>query len=134
MAAWGTDVFENDEATRYLAEVLQDGPIAVWEALEIAVDEDDFLEAPEGMRAVAASELVAAHVSGDWSRVPMDRRSALSSLPLQVSEDLRTLALDALERVTAANSDLRDLWSEEGDDFGAWLAAIEDVRRRLRGS
>ncbi|PYE56654.1 DUF4259 domain-containing protein [Deinococcus yavapaiensis] len=134
MAAWGTGVFENDEATRYLAEVLNDGPVAVWEALEIAVDEDDFLEVPEGMRAVAAAELVAVYVTGDWSRVPMERRAALSSLPLQVSDDLRSLALDALERVTAANSDVRDLWAAEGDDFGAWLADVEDVRRRLRHS
>lgn len=134
MSAWGTGVFENDEATRYLAEVLQDGSVAVWEALEIAVDEDDYLEAPEGMRAVAAADLVAAHATGNWSNVPVDRRSALSSLPIQVSDDLRALALDALERVTAAKSELREVWSEEGDGFGAWLAAVEDVRIRLRGS
>ncbi|WP_425358639.1 DUF4259 domain-containing protein [Streptosporangium roseum] len=46
-------------------------------------------------------------------------------------DDLRALALRALERVLADGSELKDLW-DESDSSAEWLSEIEKLRAVLQ--
>ena len=49
MNTWGTGSFENESATEFIKEVLEDGPVALEEAFEVTLDPDTTeLEAEEG--------------------------------------------------------------------------------------
>ncbi|ADV67403.1 DUF4259 domain-containing protein [Deinococcus maricopensis] len=129
MSTWGTGSFENDSAADFLAEVTEDGMVALEEAFEVILDPDmEYVEAEEGARAVAAAEIVAAGATGDTTRVT---DAALRAwLDEQAPEDfqgLQPLAVRALDRVLSDDSELQDIWADS-DDAETWA---NDVRRVL---
>ena len=144
---WGTGSFENEIAAEFVKEVLEDGPAALEEALEVVLDPDlDDLEAEEGQRAVAAAEIVQIHLSGDTSAVSdAGLRTWLNELDEGELDDLRDLALEALERVLGPASELPELWQNDADgrddadtqggadiQGGAeWLAGMQRLRAGL---
>lgn len=138
---WGTGSFENEIAAEFVKEVLEDGSAALEEALEVVLDPDlDDLEAEEGQRAVAAAEIVQIHLSGDTSSVSdAGLRAWLSELDAGELDDLRALALEALERVLGSASELPELWQNDADgQDGAdtqgsaeWLAGMQRLRAGL---
>ena len=50
---------------------------------------------------------------------------------LPVPPALATRAVEALDRILAPRSELRELWSES-EQLGAWTANVEDLRRRVQ--
>ena len=129
MATWGTGSFDNDSAADFVPEVVEDGPAALREAFEVALDPDlDYLEAEEGSRVVAAAETVRAGLSGDLAAVTdPGLRARLAGLEPAELADLAGLAGQALERVLAPESELPDLWAESGD-HAEWLAGMQRLR------
>ncbi len=129
MNTWGIGSFDNDSAADFVREVVEDGPEALREAFEVALDPDmDYLEAEEGCRVVAAAEIVRANVGGDLTAVSdPELRTWLAGLEPAELADLPELAGEALDRVLAPESELPDLWAESGD-HASWLAGV----RRLR--
>lgn len=131
MATWGTHPFENDDAAAFVSEVVQDGPAALSEAFEVALDESGYLEAPEGARAVAAAEVLAAHLSGDASDLPdPELRAWLADLEPGDLADLAPMALSALERVMAEDSEWHEVWAES-EDYAGWQAELDRLRTAL---
>ena len=139
MESWGTGSFENDAATAFVLEVLEDGAVAVEEALEVALDPDIAeLAAEEGARAVAAAEIVHIHLSGDAAQVTdAGLRAWLSELEEGELSELQGLALEALERVLGPGSELPDLWKDGPDetsqDATDWQAETQRLRAGLEG-
>lgn len=131
MGTWDVHPFDNDTAADF-ANDLDDAPMAEREslirrALLRAVDSQDYLEAPEAEEAVAAAALVAAQCSGgEPVSIPYGPDEPIPTLPVE----LRPLAVEALERVLAEESELSDLWggSEGGVD---WRAGIDRLRQVL---
>ncbi len=132
MEPWGTGSFENDAAAAFVKEVLDDGPVAIEEALELVLDPDMAeLEAEEGARAVAAAEIVQAHLSGDTSAVTdAGLRAWLSGPDAGDLSELRDLAQEALGRVLGPGSELPELW-EDSDDAADWRADVQRLRAGL---
>lgn len=126
MEIWGVGSFENDSAVTYMDELLEDGVVALQEALEVVLDPElEYLDAEEGARAVAAAEVVAAILTGsseflteeewvDWAE----------QVPTGQLRPLRALALEALEHVQAPHTGLRELW-DETDDLEAWQQDLQ---------
>ncbi|WP_407570250.1 DUF4259 domain-containing protein [Deinococcus altitudinis] len=139
MESWGTGSFENDAATAFILEVVEDGSVAVEEALEVALDPDiTELAAEEGARAVAAAEIVHVHLSGDTAQVTdAGLRAWLSELEEGELSELRDLALEALDRVVGPGSELPELWedgpSETSRDATEWRAELQRLRAGLEG-
>ena len=132
MSAWGTGPFENEAAADYAREVVQDGPFALAEALDVALDPDnDYLEAEEGHRAVAAAEILAAILTGDTSALTDAalRAWVQGTDPTELTH-LREHALEALDRVTDPGSELPELW-EDSEDADAWRGDIQRLRAAL---
>lgn len=132
MSAWGVGPFQNEAAAEYAAEIVQDGAYALAEAFDVALDPDnDYLEAEEGHRAVAAAETLAAVLTGDTSALTDAalRAWVQGTDPTELTH-LREHALEALDRVTGPGSELPDLW-EDSEDADAWQGDIQRLRAAL---
>ena len=132
MDTWGTGSFDNDAAAAFVREVLEDGSVALEEALEVALDPDMAeLEAEEGARAVAAAEIVQLHLSGETANVTdVGLRTWLGELEEDELAELRDLALEALDRVLGPGSELPELW-ENSEDAAEWKAGVQRLREGL---
>jgi len=131
MGAWGIGTFENDDAADWaweLEEALDLGPVR--QALAATMDTDGYLERPEGACAVAAAAVVAATFDGDIKGFPDEVGEWIDDHPDSATRGDARLALDALERVTSEESELRELW-EDTPDATKWLIEIERLRHRL---
>ena len=132
MNTWGTGSFENESATEFIKEVLEDGPVALEEAFEVTLDPDVAeVEAEEGARALAAAEIVLAQLSGE-SEVVTDPnlRAWLDELGEDDLSELRELALESLDRVLAAGSELPEMWQDR-PDAAEWRTNVKQLRAGL---
>lgn len=130
MGAWGTGPFDNDDAADFAATLddlePEDKPAAIREALLEAAEETDYLERDAGGAAVAAAALVAAQQpDGDTIDAISGPKQSIPDLP----EDLRALAVQALTRVLADDSELNELWTDspDGDDWFTMIAQLTEI-------
>lgn len=132
MSAWGVGPFQNEAAAEYAAEIAQDGAYALAEAFDVALDPDnDYLEAEEGHRAVAAAETLTAVLTGDTSALTdAALRAWVQNADAAELTHLRGDAMEALERVLGPGSELPDLW-EDSEDADAWREDIQRLRAAL---
>jgi uncharacterized protein DUF4259 len=124
VTAWGTGPFDNDEAVDFAAALddldPEDRPTAIREALTEAVEAGDYVDRDTGGAAVAAAALVAAQQpDGEPVDSAYGPKQAIPELP----DDLRALAVQALTRVLADDSELTELWSES-PDADAWFTTV----------
>lgn len=113
MGAWGTGIFENDHAAD-LSAALEDAadPAAVLEeALTDAADEKDLLDVHTASAAAAAAAVVASTLPDG---PPIDASYGPEGLELADLSELALLALRALDRIAADDSEWRDIWDETG--------------------
>ncbi|TMR34872.1 DUF4259 domain-containing protein [Actinomadura geliboluensis] len=133
MGTWDATPFGNDTAADFAGDLddlaLDERPAAVREALEAVLHEADYLDRSEGDTAVAAAALVAAQCPGGPPADPIyGPERPVPDLP----DDLRTLALAALDRVAGPNSESQDLWAEAGDGLQEWHAELDKLRNALK--
>ena len=131
MGSWGTGPFHNDDAADFAADLDDlDGPgraAAIHDALSEAAEENVYLDASVGAIAIAAAALVATpRPGGDPVDPTYGPKQPVPTLP----GNLDTLAIQALDRVLADGSELREVW-DESDERQSWLDEIEDLRRTL---
>lgn len=131
MRAWNCSRFDNDDALDWSHDFEKEPSVAFIEkTLRVASDAgDDYLEADDASRAVAAAEVVAALRGAPRPQPPSTITELFRTRQITVEHSLVSLALDALERVRT-DSELQVLW-EEGD-VSSWRAAINDLESRLR--
>ena len=134
MGAWGAGPFDNDDAADWAYEVEEAADLEpARQALSATLDTDGYLEVPEGACAVAAAALVAATFDGDVRGFPTEVVEWIGDHPDAASREDARLAVDALDRVTSEESELRSLWAD-GRDGPAWGRAVELLRARLVGA
>ncbi|MFJ9443423.1 DUF4259 domain-containing protein [Kitasatospora sp. NPDC101235] len=131
MGAWAVGPFDNDTALDFTdaldeaAEHEREGLVRA--ALVRTVQAWDYLEGPEGTEAVAAAALIAAQCPGGepigTSHGPDQALPALAS-------DLRSLAVEALDRVVAEASELAELW-DETPSGPTWRQTVRGLRAVL---
>ncbi len=135
MGAWGSGIYENDDALELLEEVTGGGGLESVEAalgrvLEIG---EDYLEAPEGSQGLAAADVVS-RLRG--RNVPADSGVAELELWLEdvdffVGKATVEQARAAVARVMRKPSELMEVWAESGSLDEAWARAVALVARRL---
>lgn len=130
MTAWGTGPFDNDEAVDFAATLddldPDDRPAAIRDALAEAAEQTDYLDREAGGAAVAAAALIAAQQpDGEPVDSTYGPKQAIPELP----EELCQLAVQALTRVLADDSELNELWSEspDGDAWFTMIAQLAEV-------
>ena len=131
MGAWGTGPFDNTDATDFAATLddldPEDKPEAIREALTEAAEATDYLERDAAAAAIAAAAVVAAQQpDGDPTDEVYGPKQPIPDLP----EDFRRLALKALTRVLADDSELNELWSDNPDGE-TWYNTIAQLTEAL---
>ena len=131
MGAWGARSFENDDAMDFvgdLAEAPGNAPSELRQRFE-AVEDEEYLELPEGAEALAAAAIVSAARPGS----PVHREDPsvaeyLEKIVPHVPTDLAPLAVAAIDRVLSPESEIVELWEEAGslDEFRAEPLAIRE--------
>lgn len=131
MGAWDIGHFDNDTAADFggrvddappekRADVLRGALTAV-----VGMSPQDYLD--DGEVAVAAAALIAAQCpGGEPVTTAYGPKKPLPPLPA----DLRPLAVRALDRVTAENSETLELWTDGGAGE-EWLAGVAALRAVL---
>ncbi|GAA5532476.1 DUF4259 domain-containing protein [Deinococcus aluminii] len=132
MNIWGIGSFENEVGVAFAQEVVEDGAFALAEAFDVALDPDnDFLDAEEGHRTLAAAEILVAALTGDTSHITdAPLRAWVASANLTELGPLREVACEALGRVCGSDSALPDLWADSGD-ADEWRADVKRLRAAL---
>jgi hypothetical protein len=132
MGAWGEQAFQNDSALDWLAEFEVGGLAMLRETLSrvAGIHVDDYLDMDDGMAAIAAAEIVAAAFAQRRDRVPEEVSAWLDAHQESLTGDDQVLARAAVERVLAAESELRESWEEGGPENG-WHADVRVLLSRL---
>lgn len=132
MGAWSHEPFGNDDANdwAYDLEGVSDFSL-IEEALDQALEAEDYLEAPEASTAVAAVEVLAKLLGrGTQDDAYTEKVDAwVQSVYLQPSPALLKKAQRVLKRVAGKNSELKELWDE--DDDGAWATSIAALKQAI---
>ncbi|MFC4636852.1 DUF4259 domain-containing protein [Deinococcus hohokamensis] len=131
MKVWGTGPFDNEVGAAFAQEVQQDGPLALAEAFEVALDPDtDFLAAEEGHRVLAAAQILVSVLTGDTAPLTdAGLRAWVQGVPRADLLPLRDLAREALDRTLGPDSDLPDLWEDE--DAQVWQGTVQSLQSHL---
>ena len=132
MGTWGSDSFENDDASDWVADFCDapDQTLIVNTLSAIANrDADEYLEAPDCSVGIAAAEVVAALKSAPNPNLSDDTKNCLSNLRIKADPSLVALALKAMERIRT-NSELKELW-DESETPDEWYQSVSSLERRL---
>jgi hypothetical protein len=132
MGAWGVLAFDNDDANDWAYELDNVTDLSLVEsAFETVESADDYLEAPEASNALAACEVLA-RLKGHpgYTNVYTEKVDEwVKQNPQTPSPELIARGHAVIDRVLGEDSELLELWSE--GDPSEWLAAVEDLRRRM---
>lgn len=133
MGTWDAGPFGNDSAADF-ADELEDTPeherVALIRAvLTAAVENDTYLDFDEGASAVAAAVLVAHRLPRGEQFAP-DGYGPAVTIPV-LPADLLQLAIRAVERVLATNSELASLWSEDMRAERPWHTSMQQLKSVL---
>ncbi|MTI01861.1 DUF4259 domain-containing protein [Roseibium sp. RKSG952] len=133
MGTWGPHSFENDTASDLLDQIRgYEQPVDQAEAVRESFGSvfsvaDGYLDADEASAAVAGAEIVA-------SALGQPRNGTTAPFDLAASfkfyDDTIGMALAAVTRVTAGESELAELW-DETDEADTWRDSITDLTSRL---
>jgi hypothetical protein len=135
MGAWGHLPFDND-TTNDWAYGLED--VDDLSLVEAAFDElegvgTDYLDQDIACNALGACEVLARLLGhpGYTNAYTEKVDQWVAAHKLKPPAALFKRASAAIDRILDSDSELRELW-EEGDEAGAWRAAIDDLRARVR--
>ncbi|MFI6154902.1 DUF4259 domain-containing protein [Kitasatospora sp. NPDC051170] len=131
MGTWDIGHFDNDTAADFSGTLKDTAPGEraglLRAVLETAAGSTDYLDDYEGAQAVAAAALVAAQCPGG---TPVTTAYGPGEAIPELPAELRALAVAALDRVVAEDSELAELWGEGGEG-GAWEQGIRALRQVL---
>lgn len=140
MGAWSEDNFGNDDAGDWMWDLEKSkGLDTLLASIQSVLSETDYLESPVCSEALAASEIIAAAVTGDKSSIPEEAINWLNkkqgfifgSKP-NIERAHAKQALEAVKKITL-NSELQELW-EEGGENKAWRAVQNTLIAKLENA
>jgi|HubBroStandDraft_1064217.scaffolds.fasta_scaffold67705_2 hypothetical protein len=134
MGAWGTGVFENDDAADFVGDIIEGNGLS---PIETAIDrvlqvKQGYLEAPEASQALAAVAILVRLKNKD-SQVGQATQALdewIGRTEISPPAGLLVKARNSVERVMTEPSELMELWSES-DEFGNWKASVEGLTAQL---
>jgi hypothetical protein len=133
MGAWGTGIFENDQAMDFVGDLAEDPgrtPKALRKALRRVSRPRLRVSAPVGSEALAAAAIVSvARPDAPLARTDLIDEYAAAIEP-HVPEGLAPAAVSAIDRVLGPRSELVTLW-RESDALDAFRAEPLAIRAHL---
>ncbi|QHQ34624.1 DUF4259 domain-containing protein [Algicella marina] len=140
MGAWGTGVFENDDAADWLDEFASDGADKVSEAFDAVIEaaRTGSIDSMDASFAMAAAEAVAYAVGTPDPDLDDEVVEAFDARKDEVAalEGIADRAIAALDLIVSdpERSELLELWEDaDEDDAEAFRETVADLRRRVDG-
>lgn len=134
MGAWDFGVFDDDVAYDALDDLRS--AKAIEREMEKYFDRaigTDYVEYDEGQYALVAAAVIDSALNGTEYRCDDDEyHEWTKSLDGKKFVSLLEKAAAAVEAVVADQSELRELWTENEEQFDTWLSDKTDIRDRLR--
>lgn len=121
MGSWGIGNFENDDAMDWLHDLKKSKGLHVLVfPIDIINSGVEYHEAPDCCEALAASEIIAASITGDITVIPeeariwLKKRRGIRRKKPEITIDHVLLAKEAIERIVY-DSELKDMMDEAGE-------------------
>jgi len=126
MGAWCTDNFSNDIAADWVAALEKSkGTKFLMSPIERVLQNTGYLQIEECSEALAASEVVAAAVSSDYSIAPENvqtwlntKKGFIFAKTPQINSTHSTQAINVVKRILN-DSELKELW-QDSNEFENW--------------
>ncbi|NZA25818.1 DUF4259 domain-containing protein [Luteimonas sp. SJ-92] len=135
MGTWANDSFGNDDAADWLDELTDRNDLGlVRETVARVLTAEGYLEAPDAAEALAACEVLAA-ARGRPTAAAQDEDALmdwLARVEPVVDDALVAQAVQAIDRILGADSELRELWEESGG-LEDWQGEVRALRGNLVG-
>lgn len=134
MGAWSENIFGNDTACDWIAAFLDEpGVPTLRQAIDAVLSATDYLESDAASECLAACEVIArlqgrAGLKDSYTK---ELDEWIEKNPTHVPEDLKAAADAAIGRILAPNSELPELWDEDGRN-DVWHDLIDDLRERVK--
>lgn len=142
MGAWGMQPLENDTALDFTGSLFRKYAAGDLSLLSEAFQDvfrsrqDDYLDSDIGSTAIAAAAILVSLQQGNAEPLLEIQPQGQAWFDAAKQANYQTLipdALEALELVTAENSELYELWAETGY-FKEWLDSVNKIRDVLTSS
>ena len=133
MGTWEVGVFDNDDASDWLDELVNvNSSDLLCDAIDAATSAGEYLEAPEGSRLLCACEVIAALGGQPATNLPNVVLQWVKGHETLDIAALIPIALQAIDRVLGPGSELNQLWQENESEYPRWRGTVLSIRDRLR--
>lgn len=132
MGAWSHEPFGNDDANDWAYRLEDAKDLGLIEStLDQVLESEGYLEAPQASEAVGAVEVIAKLLGrGTLSDAYTEKIDEwVKTVALKPSPSLLEKARRTLDRVMSDDSELRELWQEEGT--GDWENSIANLKKAV---
>lgn len=134
MGAWAEDAFGNDAACDWAGDFADDPSLEkVEEAIDIVVISEEYLDSDEACEALVACEILA-RLKGNWG----DKNAYSGAIDkwvetaaIEPSKELIAKAEKAITRILGEDSELQELWDEDGENE-KWHIEMNNLLSRLK--
>jgi hypothetical protein len=134
MGAWKEDAFGNDTACDWAGDFSVNPSLeTIKNAIDYVVKSDEYLDSDEACECLVACEIVA-RLKGNWGEKSVyseDVDKWVESMNMQPSPELVTAAEHAITRILGEDSELQELWDEDGVNE-EWHSQMNDLLRRVK--
>jgi len=132
MGTWGYNTFENDSASDWLFDLEAEGMDLLQRSLSPKMTGNDFLDADSGVGILAAAEIIYGVLSSPREGLPDDAVKWINANKDADVACFKPLCEGQLGRVLSEQSELRQLWQENDEDFENWKTNVESLRDALK--
>ena len=134
MGAWAEDAFGNDSACDWAGDFSDDPSIEkIEEAINNVITSEEYIDSDNACEALVACEVVA-RLKGNWGEKSAYSESIdkwIESCGLTPGQDLISKAEAAIARILGENSELQELWDEDGINE-KWHSEMNSLLMRLK--
>ncbi|MGI5181839.1 DUF4259 domain-containing protein [Dactylosporangium sp. CA-152071] len=135
MGAWGIGPFQNDSALDWRNDLEHCAPherggLIRRTFMAVVEQGSSYLDSDFAVEAIAAAAILASQLPGGPTTASLGADFITADGGFDVPTDLPPLALRALDRVVAENSEWRSLW-EEGSRFEELVGVLAPIRSVL---
>ncbi|MFS1525852.1 DUF4259 domain-containing protein [Microbulbifer sp. 2304DJ12-6] len=134
MGAWAEDAFGNDTACDWAGDFSENPSLeVVKEAINSVIATADYLDSDEACEGLVACEIVA-RLKGNWGEKSVYSEEIdkwVESTNVEPSKELVAAAEKAIVRILGSDSELQELWDEDGKSE-KWHSEMNNLLERVK--
>ena len=134
MGAWAEDAFGNDTACDWAGDFTDDPSLTkVEEAIDLVIKSEEYLDSDEASEALVACEIIA-RLKGSWGEKSAYSEAIdkwVETAAIEPSKELIEKAQNSIARILGENSELQELWDEDGENE-KWHLEMINLLARLK--